>query len=89
VRCLYPFYVETFYAAGAALRRNDEEWLACIREAGEALGAQGAWAVELAMDDASRGAPVRARAHLCPDFAGEECTGGRCPQPHGPRPSAR
>ena len=79
--CLYPFYAETFFAAGAALRRNDDEWLACIRAGAETLEGRRAWAAELAMNDAARGAPLRARVHLCSAFVSEACTTGRCQQP--------
>ncbi len=81
--CLYPFYVETFFAAGAALQRNDEEWLASIRAGAEALDGEHACVAALALSDASSGAPLRARARLCPDFVSEECTVGRCQQLHG------
>ena len=83
--CLYPFYVETFFAAGAALRRNDEQWLACIRADARMLDAPCAWAAGLAMDDACSGAPIRARAHLCPTFASDDCAAGRCRHPRGQR----
>jgi hypothetical protein len=83
VPCLYLFYVETFFAAGAALRRNDEEWLASINAAAEMLDEKPAWAAKLAVNDAARGASLRARGHLCEAFVSEACTGGRCPQAPG------
>ncbi len=82
--CLYPFYLETFFAAGRALRRNDDEWLASIRAGAEMLEDRHAWAVELAVKDVTSGTPMRARAHLCGAFVSDECTVKRCPQPDGP-----
>ena len=82
--CLYPFYVETFFAAGAALRRNDDEWLESIRAGAQTLEGRRAWAAELAMSDATSGSPLRARLGVCSAFVSEACTAGRCPNPGGP-----
>jgi hypothetical protein len=84
VPCLYPFYLETFFAAGTALRRNDEEWLATIRAEAEMLEDRHAWAVELAVKDVTTGAPLRARSKVCEAYVSEECTSGHCPQPYDP-----
>ena len=81
--CLYPYYVETFFAAGAATRRNDEQWLASIRAEAQMLEVRHAQVAELAIEDVARGAPLRARSHLCSAFVSEECTRGTCPNPHG------
>ena len=82
--CLYPFYVETFFAAGAALRRNDEEWLASIRYGAGVLEGERAWVAELAMTDAASGSPVRARIRVCRAFVSEHCAAGQCPQSDRP-----
>ena len=82
MNCLYPFYLETFFAADAALRRNDENWLATIRAGAEMLEDRDAWAVKLAVRDVTNGAPVRARVHVCGAYVSDECTARRCPQPY-------